>query len=131
MTSGSEDERWDDSRPAAAGQSGYHEYDDSDNSDGHWQPQDPDDDDDDDAALTLGNTWRLNFTMREVYVSKATSVWDFLVDLVWNTSMVMIIFVDPERGEDSSIMQILMALARVTALCEVEDDEPTEDMFSR
>ena len=43
--------------------------------------------------------------------------------------LVMIIFVDPECGEDSSIMQILMALARVTALCEVKDDEPTEDMF--
>ena len=62
-------------------------------------------------------------------MSKATSVWDFLVDLVWNTSMVMIIFVDPERGEDSSIMQILTALARVTALSEVSDAEPTENMF--
>ena len=90
--------------PAAAGQSGDPDYD-SDSSDGHWQLHGPDDDDDDDDyALTLGNTWRLNFTLRKVYVSKATSLWDFLVDLVWNTSMVTVIFVDPECGEDSSIM---------------------------
>ena len=62
-------------------------------------------------------------------MSKATALWDFLVDLVYNTAMVLIIFVDPDCEENSPIMQYLTALARVTALSEVSGDEPSENMF--
>ena len=129
-----EDEGGDASRPAVAGLDGDsdHGYGDGDSDDDHWRPSGHPDDSGDDAELPLGkgNTWRLNFTMRKIYVSSATAVFDFLVDLLCNASMVLIIFLDPDCNEDLPIMRCLMALARVSAMSEVSDKHVDASTFT-
>ena len=71
--------------------------------------------------MTLGPTWRLNLTLRKIYVSAFTATWDFLSELVLNTAQVLIIFVDPACETTWDVLEALVALSYASA---VADDNP-------